>query len=146
MALLSLWLGIWLRLFIMRHFGYDKDIEHPRYGKKVFAAIFVAIAYGVIPATIIAGFMIWMYSTKVMNSGFFGIVINSFLFYTLLVVLARAISRVCFAPYNGKWRLVNVDTEKSQTYDICAVFYGFHAGDCFFSATRCYWLLIIPLN
>jgi len=30
-ALLSLWLGIWLRLFIMRHFGYDKDIEHPRY-------------------------------------------------------------------------------------------------------------------
>ncbi len=113
-ALLSLWLGIWLRLFIMRHFGYDKDIEHPRYGKKVFAAIFVAIAYGVIPATIIAGFMIWMYSTKVMNSGFFGIVINSFLFYTLLVVLARAISRVCFAPYNGKWRLVNVDTEKAK--------------------------------
>ena len=113
-ALLSLWLGIWLRLFIMRHFGYSKDIEHPRYGKKVFAAVFVAIAYGVIPATIIAGFMIWMYSTKIMNTGFFGIVINSFLFYTLLVVLARAISRVCFAPYNGKWRLINVDTEKAK--------------------------------
>ena len=42
-ALLSLWLGIYLRLFIMRHFGYNKEVEHPRYGRKFFAAIFVAI-------------------------------------------------------------------------------------------------------
>ncbi len=113
-ALLSLWLGIYLRLFIMRHFGYRKDIEHPRYGRKLFAAICVAVAYGVIPATIIAGFMLWMYSTQVMTTGFFGIVINSFLFYALLVILARAVSRVFFAPYNEKWRLINVDTDKAK--------------------------------
>ena len=49
-VLFSLWLGIWLRLFIMRRFGYKKETEHPRYGMKVFAAVFVAVAYGVIPS------------------------------------------------------------------------------------------------
>lgn len=131
-ALLSLWLGIYLRLFIMRHFGYKKDIEHPRYGRKFIAAFFVAIAYGVIPATIIAGFMIWMYSTKIMNTGFFGIVINSFLFYTLLVILARAISRVSFAPYNEKWRLINVDTDKAKRMTSALYFTVFMLGLCGF--------------
>ena len=55
-VLFSLWLGIWLRLFIMRRFGYKKETEHPRYGMKVFAAVFVAVAYGVIPSSIIIGF------------------------------------------------------------------------------------------
>lgn len=131
-ALFSLWLGIYLRLFIMRHFGYKKDIEHPRYGRKFIAAFFVAIAYGVIPATIIAGFMIWMYSTKIMTTGFFGIVINSFLFYALLVILARAISRVCFAPYNEKWRLINVDTEKAKRMTSALYFTVFMLGLCAF--------------
>ena len=131
-ALLSLWLGIYLRLFIMKHFGYRKDIEHPRYGRKVVAAIFVAIAYGVIPATIIAGFMLWMYSTKVMTTGFFGIVLNSFLFYTLLVILARAVSRVFFAPYNEKWRLINVDTDKAKRMTSALYFTVFMFGLCGF--------------
>lgn len=131
-ALLSLWLGIYLRLFIMKHFGYRKDIEHPRYGRKVVAAIFVAIAYGVIPATIIAGFMLWMYSTQVMTTGFFGIVLNSFLFYTLLVILARAVSRVFFAPYNEKWRLINVDTDKAKRMTSALYFTVFMFGLCGF--------------
>lgn len=112
--LFSLWLGVYLRLFIMRKFGYKKDIEHPRYSTRVFAAAFVAVAYGVIPATLIAGCMIWMYSTKVMTIGFFGLVLNSFLYYLLYVVLANAVSRVLFAPYNEKWRLVNVTTDKAK--------------------------------
>ena len=113
-ALLSLFLGIWLRLFIMRRFGYKKDVEHPRYEKKVFAAIFVAIAYGVIPASIIIGFLIWMVSTKVFTVGFFGLVLGSLLYYSLYVVFASAFSRVTFAPYNEKWRLVNVGNEKAR--------------------------------
>lgn len=131
-ALFSLWLGIYLRLFIMRHFGYNKEIEHPRYGRKFIAAIFVAIAYGVIPATIIAGFMIWMYSTKIVNNGFFGLVLNAFLFYTLLVILARAISRVIFAPYNEKWRLINVDTDKAKRMTSALYLSVFLLGICFF--------------
>lgn len=113
-VLFCAWIGIALRLWIMRHLGYRKDIEHPRYGIKIFAAVFVAIAYGVIPAMIIAGFLVWMMSTHVMTTGFFGLVLNSFLYYSLYLFLARALTRVTFAPYNEKWRLVNVNDEKAR--------------------------------
>lgn len=110
----ALWIGIYLRLFIMRKFGYKKDIEHPRYGKKVSAAIFVAIAYGVIPSTIIGFFLAWIVGTKIFTAGLLGLVIKSLLYYSLYVILARAVSRVIFAPHNEKWRLVNVDNEKAK--------------------------------
>lgn len=108
------WLGYYLRVFIIRRFGYRKDIEHPRYGKKVMAAIAVAIAYGVIPAFIIGSCLAWMVSTKVLDSGFLGTLLKSFLYYSLYVVMGRAVSRVIFAPYNEKWRLVNVDNSKAK--------------------------------
>lgn len=114
MVFIASWFGIYLRLFIMRNFGYRKEIEHPRYGKKVMAAAFVALAYGVIPATILGSFLLWILSTQTSNIGFFGLVVNSVLFYALIVILAKAISRVIFAPYNEKWRLVSVSDEKAK--------------------------------
>ena len=118
---LSLVLGVYLRLLIMRKFGYDKDIEHPRYGKKVSAAICVAIGYGVIPSCIIVGMLIWIASSEIL-SGYFATVIGSFLFYSLYVLLGRAIARVVFAPYNEKWRLVNVNNDKALS--MASAFYG----------------------
>ena len=112
--ILLLWLAIYLRLFLMRHFGYKKDIQNPRFGKKVFAAILVAIAYGVIPAALIAGFMLWLYGTKIVDGSFFGIVLNVSLFYLLLIFLGKALARVIFTPYHPRWRLVNVDTFQAR--------------------------------
>lgn len=119
--ILSLILGVYLRLLIMRKFGYDNNIEHPRYGKKVSAAICVAIGYGVIPACIIAGMLIWIASSEILT-GYFAAVIGSFLFYSLYVLLARAIARVVFAPYNERWRLVNVNNDKALS--LASAFYG----------------------
>ena len=113
--LFSLWLGIYLRLFIMRHFGYRQDLEHIRYGKKVIAAICVAIGYGVIPAFILGSLLVWLVSNEVMTVGFFGLVLNAFLYFALYVILIRAVARVIFAPYNEKWRLVNVSTPKAKS-------------------------------
>lgn len=109
----AFWIGLILRRLILKSWGYRADIENPRYGQKILAAIFVAIAYGVIPAMIIGGFLLWMIGTKIFTIGFFGLVVNSTLFYLLYVVLGRAIARVTFAPYNEKWRLVNVSTAKA---------------------------------
>ena len=127
-VLISLWFGIWLRLFIMRRLGYKKETEHPRYGRKVFAAVFVAIAYGVIPSSIIIGFLIWMISTKVMTTGFFGLVLASLLYYSLYVIMAMAFSRVTFAPYNEKWRLVNVSNEKAKRITQALYFSAYSIG------------------
>lgn len=118
---LSLWIGVYLRLFIMRKFGYDKEIEHPRYGRKVSAAVFVAIAYGVIPSSIVAGLLIWIASSPLM-SGYFAMVIGTFLYFSLYVLLGRAIARVVFTPYNPRWRLVNVSDEKA--FRLTSAFYG----------------------
>lgn len=105
--------GWYLRTLIMRYFGYSPEIDFPRYGKKVSAAVAVAIAYGVIPAFIIGTFLVLLYSLGVFNSDFFGKTLLSFLYYSLFVILGRAISRVIFAPYNERWRLVNVENEKA---------------------------------
>lgn len=112
--LISLWIGVYFRLFIMRKFGYNRENEHPRYSSKVSAAVFVAIGYGVIPASIIAGMLIYIAGSPVLADKYFGMVLGSFLYYCLLVVMGRAISRVIFAPYNEKWRLINVSTEKAM--------------------------------
>ncbi|MDY4842244.1 MAG: mechanosensitive ion channel [Alphaproteobacteria bacterium] len=111
--LLCLWLGIYLRFFIMRHFGYDNSLEHISYGRKVSAAIAVAVGYGVIPAFLIGGLLLWMLNSQVMTLGFFGILINSFLYFTLVMILCKAVARVIFAPYNERWRLISFSTDKA---------------------------------
>lgn len=111
--ILLLWLAIYLRLFLNRHFGYNDNIR-PRFGKKVIAAILVSLMYGVIPAILIAGFMAWLYGTKIVDGSFFGIVLNRFLFYLLLIFVTKALTRVVFTPYHPRWRLVDLDTTKAK--------------------------------
>lgn len=109
----TFWIGFMLRRLIMRSFGYRTDIDNPRYGQKILAAIAVAIGYGVIPSTIIGGFLAWIVGLEIFNDSFFGKVITSTLFYLLYVFLAEALARVTFAPWNEKWRLINVKTPKA---------------------------------
>ena len=108
------WFGIYLRSFIMRKFGYRKDVENPRYGKKVIAAFSVAVAYGVIPIMIIGSFLAWAANAKLLTTGLLGIALNSLLYYSLYIILARAISRVILTPYNDRWRLININAEKAK--------------------------------
>ncbi len=116
--------GVYLRLFIMRNFGYKRDEdERVRYSRKVIAAFFVAMAYGIIPASLIFAALIWIYSTKLLTSGFFGIVLNSFLYFSLYVIIIRALARVTFAPFNEKWRLVSISTDKAKK--LTSIFYFF---------------------
>ena len=112
--ILLLWFAVRIRLFIMQHFGYEDEIKNPRFGKKVFAALLVALAYGVIPAVLIASFIMWIYGTKIVADSFFGIVLNSALTYLLIAFLAKAFARVIFAPYHPRWRLVNMETEQAK--------------------------------
>lgn len=115
-------IGYMLRILIIRHLGYKKNLtEAPPYFTKVLAAFFVACAYGVIPAVLLGGFLVWIIHTKILILGFFGLVLSSVLYYTLYIFLANAITRVVFAPYNGMWRLVNMDDAKAKR--MTAAFY-----------------------
>lgn len=107
--------GIFLRVMIIRRLGYKRDIEGmPLYFTKVVAAFFVACAYGVIPAVLLGGFLVWAIHTHILTIGFFGVVLASGLYYSLYIFLSNAAIRVVFAPYNPKWRLINMETEKAK--------------------------------
>jgi len=107
-------LGIFLRLLIIRRLGYKKDAENVFYFTKVIAAFFVACAYGIIPAMMLGGVLIWIISSKILTIGFFGLVVTSILYYSLYIFLASAAIRVVFAPYTPNWRLVNMDDAKAK--------------------------------
>lgn len=103
-----------LRRFILRNFGYRPEIEHPRFGRKIFAAVSVWVAYGVIPTLIIGSLLAWIISGKILASGFLGLVLSSFLYYSLYVIIGNAICRVIFTPYNERWRPVNIPTDRAK--------------------------------
>ena len=131
MVLVALGLGIFLRLMIIKHLGYKKNITGvPPYFTRVIAALFVACAYGIIPAVMIGGFLIWITSSQILTSGFFGVVLSSVLFYSLYIFLSDAAIRVVFAPYNPKWRLIKMETEKAKHITHAFYFSFFLIGVC----------------
>ncbi len=114
-VILALVVSIYLRSLILHYFGYkNAEDERIRYSRKVVAAFFVALSYGIIPASLIVAALLWMYSTKVFTIGFFGLTLNSLFFYSLYIVLGRALTRVTLTPYNERWRLVNISTPKAK--------------------------------
>ena len=107
-------LGLWLRRFVIRRWGYRVDIEAPRLGRKIIAAFAVWCAYGIIPTAIIGFCLYWILTAGILSSGFFGVVLSSALYYLLYIIIGRATCRVVFTPYNEKWRLINMPTDKAR--------------------------------
>ena len=128
----ALFLGIFLRGLIIKHLGYKRHniTGIPPYFTKVVAAMFVACAYGVIPAVMLGGFLVWAVHTKILTIGFFGVVLVSALYYSLYIFLSNAAIRVVFAPYNPKWRLINMETEKAKRLTKAFYFSFFVIGIC----------------
>lgn len=100
--------GLWLRLYIIRRWGYSRQVDHPRYGQKVGVAIITALAYGVIPSLLIGGCLLWEVANQELLESQFGRVLAHLLFTALWVTLSMATMRVILAPWNGKWRLFNI--------------------------------------
>lgn len=121
-------LGLLVRSFIIKHFGYRKTEDLPRYGQKIAVAIFTAIAYGVIPSLLIGGCLLWQITNKTITDSNFGIILANILYYSLYITLGRAIARVILAPWNGKWRLFNItDTKAERTFKattLCIILLG----------------------
>lgn len=122
-------IGYALRMLIIKHLGYKKNLTTPPpYFTKVLAAIFVACAYGVIPAVLLGSFLLWIIHTKILTIGFFGMVLASTLYYALYIFLANAAVRVVFAPYNPMWRLVNMEDAKAKRMTAAFYFSSFIIG------------------
>ncbi len=109
----SLWLGLLIRRFILKNWGYKEENECPTSFQKLIAAVANAFAYGLVPAFIISGFLGWMLGSKVFSTGLFGKFLNIVLIWLLYIVLGRAIALVVLAPFKEKWRPLNLSNRKA---------------------------------
>lgn len=115
MVAIALAVGIFLRVMIIKHLVYRKKLAGiTPYFTKIMVAFFAACAYGIIPAVLLGGFLVWFKHTPILNSGFCGLVVTSLLYYALYVFLANAAIRVVFAPYNPRRRLISMDSAKAK--------------------------------
>ncbi|MFV0626656.1 MAG: mechanosensitive ion channel domain-containing protein [Alphaproteobacteria bacterium] len=119
---ISLLIAVGLSLFIRKRYGYKVNNEKPDYSSKVFAAIAVFTSYGVIPSTIIGGFILWMKQFGIVDNGLFTISLYYALLYSLFAFLAQAIVRVLFVPENSKWRLIEVRSKKARSLSRAMLF------------------------
>ncbi len=106
--------GYFLRRMIIRRFGYQSDIELPRMERKIIAAIAVWCAYGIIPTAIIGFCLYWITIAGLMSQTLFGMVISSSLYYLLYIIMGIASFRVALTPFDEKWRLINLSTDKAK--------------------------------
>lgn len=107
---------------IKRLFGYQTEVEHPDYSQKVRAAVWMFIARGVIPAAIIGAFLFWQKSNSLINSGSFGLLLNTAALYFLYYYLAKAVFKVTFTPFNGKWRIIEVNDNRAKSINSSLIF------------------------
>lgn len=113
---LILSLGIFVRKYIIQHWGYARKTssDQPGYGQKVIVAIVTAIAYGAIPSLLIGGCLLWVFNYNSLIDSNFGKILASALFYALHVTLTCAATRVVLAPWNGRWRLFNISDARAE--------------------------------
>ena len=107
-------LGYILRCLVIKHLGYRSDIDAPKLGRKIVAAGAVWCAYGIIPTAIVAFCLYWINQATLIQGSFLSIVLHSALYYLLYIIIGRASCRVVFTPYNEKWRLINMSTDKAK--------------------------------
>lgn len=112
----------YLKREIRKYFGYRSSIERPDYSQKLRAGLWMLAARGLIPAAIIGAFLIWQKNIPVIKGGAFGFLLKDAALYLLYYYLIKAVIKVIFTPYNGKWRLIEVCDDKAQSISSALIF------------------------
>ncbi len=110
----ALSVGLYLRQFIIYHWGYKHTEDQPRYSQKIVVACVTALAYGVIPSILLGGCLLWQITNEEFTHTRFGAVVANVLWYSLIMILVRAGTRVVLAPWNGRWRLFNISDARAE--------------------------------
>ena len=77
-------LGLVVRNYIIRHWGYRRTEETPGYGQKVVVSIMTALAYGVIPSLFLGGCLLWCVTNQELMATKFGMSVASALYLAVV--------------------------------------------------------------
>lgn len=107
------WFGMILKRFILKNWGYKKEIENPNEFQRILVSIANGVAYGVVPAFIIAGILGWVVGSKIFSAGLLGLVLTECLIWLLYIVLVRAVAWAILAPSRENWRPIAISNKKA---------------------------------
>ena len=110
----AIWLGLILKRFILKNWGYKENVEAPNTIQKTIAAVANSVAYGLVPAFIVSGFLGWMIGSKIFSVGLFGQILQKALIWTLYIIVFRAVTHAVFAPSVEKWRPIRLSNKKAS--------------------------------
>ena len=113
-ALVLAWL---LRRALLRFFGQDPEIQHPTYTRRLTGAIAEGLAYGIVPAVILATILVRAQSDESLISGLFAEMVVVGCAVAIMFILAWALPRAVLAPGQPAWRLIPFSAESARIID-----------------------------
>ena len=113
-ALLLAW---FLRRALLRFFGHDPAIQHPTYTRRLTGGIAEGLAYGIVPAFILATIFVRTQSDSSLITGLFGTMVVVGCAAAIIFILAWALPRAVLAPGLPAWRLLPFSAEHARIID-----------------------------
>ncbi|MCP5365505.1 MAG: mechanosensitive ion channel family protein [Hyphomicrobiales bacterium] len=105
---------VFLRRWLLRHFGPAADIDKPSYTRRFVATLATAAADGLLPATIFIGLYLKIKSESALISGTAANVLTNACLAITFVLLTTALSSAILRPDNPSWR-VTILTPRAAT-------------------------------
>jgi small-conductance mechanosensitive channel len=112
--LITVLIGWVLRFALLRWCGHDPAIERPTYARRLIAAIAAGLAYGIVPALILAGLWFRLTHEGTLVTGLFADVLAAICAAAVFFLLAWALPRAVLAPHLPSWRLVPIKPENAE--------------------------------
>ena len=113
---LAVFIAVFVGLYIRKRFGYRTHIETPTYIQKVSSAIWLFIARGLLPASVLGAFIFWVHNYNLLSNTPFGTFLKVCAAYVLAICLLQATVKSVFTPRRGQtWRLFEMSDEKAKS-------------------------------
>ena len=112
--LITVLIGWLLRFALLRWCGYDPALEQPAYARRLIAAIAEGLAYGIVPAVILAGVWFRLTHEGTLATGLFADVMAAICAAAIFFLLAWALPRAVLAPHLPSWRLVPIKPHNAE--------------------------------
>lgn len=116
--------SIYLSLYIRRRFGYKDCLNPPTYKQKIQSNLAMIFSFGIIPASIFGGFIIWIKRTQILLNNQLGMILYLTSLYLLIFFTIRACVKVIFVPKCSYWRIIKINDYKAITASRLILFWS----------------------
>lgn len=114
LLVIALAIGWVLRLWIVRRYGRDPELQEPSYSRRLVAAIASAVGRGIVPALIFGGLFYLFWANRAHEGGLFWSLVTLFFVVGVFFSLAWALPYAVLSPDLPQWRLLPVSPDNAR--------------------------------